>query len=227
MREGQAPTELWSGRDGRVVAAPAISTDGQQLAFPVRRQGFTRLYVMNADGSGARRVRDDLDIRGAPAWSPDGQWIAVAAAREGQPALFKIPSGGGEPVLLTREYALDPVWSPSGRFLVYSGVDVGMTFSLKAVTADGSPHPLRDITLSRGARRLAFLGSDADLVLLKGDLSHKELWRLDLETGAERPLTAFGRGLTIADFDVSADGRELVLDRSREESDIVLIDLPE
>jgi hypothetical protein len=102
-----------------------------------------------------------------------------------------------------------------------------MTFSLKAVTADGSPHPLRGITLSRGARRLAFLGSDADLVLLKGDLSHKELWRLDLETGAERPLTAFGRGLTIADFDVSADGRELVLDRSREESDIVLIDLPE
>jgi Tol biopolymer transport system component len=227
MTTGQAPTELWSGRDGRVVAAPAVSADGQQIAFPARRQGFTRLYVMNADGSGVRRVRDDLDVRGAPAWSPDGQWIAVAANLDGQPALFKVPSRGGEPVLLAKDYSLDPVWSPSGRFLVYSGADVGMTFSLKAVAADGGPHPLPDIMLSRGSRRVAFLGSDAALVLLKGDLSHKELWVVDLENGSERQLTAFGRGLTISDFDISADGREVVLDRGREESDIVLIDLPE
>jgi hypothetical protein len=33
-----------------------------------------------------------------------------------------------------------------------------MSFGVKAVTADGSPHPLRELTLSRGARRLAFFG---------------------------------------------------------------------
>jgi hypothetical protein len=50
---------------------------------------------------------------------------------------------------------------------------------------------------------------------------------LDVETGTERQLSALGRGLTIVDFDVSPDGREVVFDRSREESDIVLIELPD
>src|SRR5262249_17250066 len=39
LGEGQKPTELWNGRDGRVVAAPAIAPDGRQIAFPVRRGG--------------------------------------------------------------------------------------------------------------------------------------------------------------------------------------------
>ena len=224
LGDGQKPTELWTDRDGRVVAAPAIAPNGRQFAFPVRRGGVTRLRVMNADGSGVRQIAEELDVRGSPAWSPDGQWIAVAADRHGQPALFKLPLKGGAPVLLVQGFALDPVWSPSGRFLIYSGADVGTTFALKAVAADGSPYPLPDLVLSRGARRVAFLGGDGALVMLKGDVSYKELWLRDLETGRERQLTALGRSFTIGDFDISPDGRELLFDRSRDESDIVLIE---
>jgi serine/threonine protein kinase/Tol biopolymer transport system component len=226
LGEGQKPTELWTDRDGRVVAAPAIAPNGRQFAFPVRRGGVTRLRVMNADGSGVRQITEELDVRGSPAWSPDGQWIAVAANRNGQPALFKLPSNGGAPVLLVQGFALDPVWSPSGRFLIYSGADVGTTFALKAVAADGSPYRLPEIALSRGARHVAFLGGDGALVTLKGDVSYKELWVRDLKTGRERQLTALGRGFTIGDFDISPDGRELLFDRSRDESDIVLIERP-
>jgi Tol biopolymer transport system component len=226
LGEGQKPAELWNGRDGRVVAAPAIAPNGRQFAFPVQRGGVTRLYVMNADGSGVRELTKDLDVRGSAAWSPDGQWIAVAANREGQPALFKVPVKGGAPVLLAADFALDPVWSPSGRFLIYSGADVSTTFPLKAVTADGSPYPLPELVLSRGGRRVAFLGGDDTVVMLKGDVSYKELWVRDLKSGRERQLTALGRGFTIADFDISPDGRELLFDRSRDESDIVLIERP-
>ena len=192
----------------------------------MRRQGLTQLYVMNADGTGARRIAEELDVRGAPAWSPDGQWLTVAANRDGEPQLFKIPVGGGTPILLVSEYSTDPIWSPSGRFLVYSGADVGTTFSVKAVSADGAPHPLPNLILTRGARRLAFLGGDDALVIMKGDISHKEFWVVDLKTGRERQLTNLGREFAIGDFDVSADGREIIFDRAREESDIVLFDLP-
>ncbi len=158
------------------------------------------------------------DASGAEAAATPGSSTGAAAR--------PITTAEGAPVLLVQGFALDPVWSASGRFLIYSGADVGTTFPLKAVTADGSPYPLPELVLSRGARRVAFLGGDGALVTLKGDVSHKELWVRDLETGRERQLTALGRGFTIGDFDISPDGRELLFDRSRDESDIVLIERP-
>lgn len=227
ITEGEDPIQLWDGREGRVVAGAAIAPGRRQIAFAVQRRGATRLHVMNEDASAPRRASDDLDVRGAPAWSPDGRWIAIAATTSaGEPALFKIPADGGEPQILVRGQARDPVWAPSGRFLVYSGADVGMTFRLEAVSADGEAYAIPDLTLSRGARRVAFLGDDRSLVVLEGDLTHKELWVVDLQTGSHRQLTSLGSHYTITDFDVSADGRELVFDRSRDESDIVLIQRP-
>jgi len=228
--EGEANAkELWSGVEGRVVAGPALTADGKRLAFAVQRRGVTQLYVINSDGSGAHKVADDLDVRGAPTWSPDGEWIAIAAMREGEPRLFKIPATeNGPPIPLGDGYALDPVWSPSGRFLIYTGPDVGTVFEIKAVSADGKPYVLPTLFLNRGSRRLDFLGTDEDrLVILKGALSHKEFWVVDLRSDEERQLTQLGPGPIIGDFDVSADGRTIVFDRVREESDIVRIEFGE
>ena len=226
---GSSPTEAQrqscgTASTGASSPAPAIAPDGQRLAFVVQDAGRTQLYVMNADGTGTRRVAEELDVRGAPAWSPDGRWLAVAANRDGEPRLFKIPVDGGTPVPLVKEYSTDPTWSPSGQFLVYSGADVGTTFPVKAVGADGAPHPLPNLVLTRGARRLVFLGEDT-LVVMKGDISHKEFWSVDLGTGREQQLTTLRRGFVIGDFDISPDGREIIFDRTREESDIVLFDL--
>jgi DNA-binding winged helix-turn-helix (wHTH) protein/Tol biopolymer transport system component len=225
--EGTAEArELWSGREGRVIDGPALSADGRRVAFTVQSRGKTWLQVMNSDGGGARRVAQQLDVRGAPAWSPDGKWIAIAALHAGEPRLFKIPDSDGPPIPLTDEYALDPVWSPSGRFLVYTAADVGTVFEVRAVSADGKPHVTPKITLSRGSRRLAFLGVDEHvLVILKGAMSHKEFWGVDLRSGAQRALTNLGPGQLIGDFDVAADGGSIVFHRAREESDLALIEL--
>jgi dipeptidyl aminopeptidase/acylaminoacyl peptidase len=64
------------------------------------------------------------------------------------------------------------------------------------------------------------------LVLLRGEIQHKNLWLIDLETGAERQLTNLTPDFDIRDFKISPDGREVVLERVQERSDVVLMDLP-
>jgi Tol biopolymer transport system component len=219
-------TELWSGRGARIFGGPAISADGRSIAFSVRQNGKALLYVMQADGTNARTVSDALDLQGSPAWTRDGKSITSAAEEHGEPRLFRVPVDGGAPVLFVQEYSVDPAWSPDGRFVIYSGADIGTNFSVKGVTTDGASHPMPALTLTRGGRHLAFLSGARDLVILRGEIQHKNLWLINLETGAERQLTNFGPDFDIRDFDISPDGREIVLERVQERSDVVLLDLP-
>jgi Tol biopolymer transport system component len=122
----------------QVFGGPAIAPDGRNIAFSVRQHGQTLLYVMQADGTNARIVADSLDLQGAPAWAPDGQSITSAADDHGVPHLFRVPIDGRSPASFVREYSVDPAWAPDGRFLVYSGPDIGTTFSVKAVTAEAA-----------------------------------------------------------------------------------------
>jgi Tol biopolymer transport system component len=218
-------TQLWSGPDSQVFGGPAVSPDGGSIAFSVKQHGQTLLYLMQSDGTNARIVTNSLDLQGAPAWAPDGQSIVSAANDHGTPHLFRVPLDGRTPTSFIREYSMDPAWAPDGSFVVYSGPDIGTTFSVKAVTAGAAAHPLPQLSLTRGARHLAFLPGRQALVLLRDEIQHKNLWLIDLGTGAERQLTNLPSDFDVRDFDISSDGREAVLERVQERSDIVLLDL--
>ncbi len=226
-RAKEADMELWSGDGAQIIGSPSISPDGGQIVFSIRQRSRTLLYVMQADGTGARVVADSLDLRGSPAWTPDGRSITCAANDHGIPHLFKVPVEGGPPTVLLRDYSVDPEWQPSGRYVVYSGPDIGTTFSVKAVGPDGTSRSLPHLTtLTRGARHLKFLPGGRTLAFLRGEIGHKDVWLMDLETGTERKLTNLPVDFDIRDFDVSPDGREVVLERVQERSDIVLLDRP-
>jgi hypothetical protein len=73
---------------------------------------------------------------------------------------------------------------------------------------------------------MAFLNGGRTLVALRGEIQHKNLWLIDLETSAERQLTNFPDDFDINDFDIAPDGSEVVLERLQDHSDVVLLDLP-
>jgi Tol biopolymer transport system component len=219
-------TELWRGEGVQVFGGPAISPDGQYVAFSVRQHEQTLLYVMRADGTNARIVADSLHLHGAPAWEPDGKSITSAADVQGVPHLFRVPLDGRPPTLFVQEYSVDPTWAPDGQFVVYSGPDIGTTFSVKALTATAAAHPLPPLTMTRGARHLAFLPGELALVVLRGEIQHKNLWSINLQTRAERQLTSLPDDFEVREFDISADGTEVVFERVQERSDVVLMDLP-
>ncbi|HTB15823.1 MAG TPA: hypothetical protein VK752_29840 [Bryobacteraceae bacterium] len=225
-RANEADTELWTGDGAQIIGSPSISPDGAQIAFSVHQRSQTLLYVMRADGTNTRVVTDALELRGSPAWTPDGRSLTSAANDHGVPHLFQVPAAGGSPSVLLRDYSIDPAWQPSGRFVVYSGADIGTTFSVKAAGSDGLPHALPSLTtLTRGARHLKFLPGGRGLAFLRGGIEHKDLWLMDPETGKERQLTSLPGDFDIRDFDISPDGREIVFERVRERSDILLLDL--
>lgn len=96
---------------------------------------------------------------------------------------------------------------------------------MKAANLDGSVHVLPSLTLTRGARRLAFLPGTRTLVILRGEIQDKDLWLINLETGAERQLTDLPSDFNVRDFDLSPDGHEIVLERVQDRSEIVLLNL--
>jgi len=216
--------EIWGSARARIVGAPAIAPDGGRIAFSAEDEGRTRLYVVDSDGAHARMLTDALLLRGSPAWAPDGQSLVAAAVRDGEPRLTRVFLNGDPPAQLVGEYSLDPAWAPHGEFVVYSGADVGTTFPLRAAASDGRPYPVPGVMLTRGARRVAFLRNRQALVLLRGDIGHKNLWLVDLQTGAERLLSELPRDFAIQDFDVAADGSEVVFDRVQENSELALIE---
>ncbi len=216
--------ELWRGNDGGVVAPPAVSPDGMKICFSIRREGRNTLYVMNADGSNALPLAPSLDVRDAPSWSPDGKFIAVAANDGEGTRVYKVPADGAAPVRLLDGISRQPVWSPYGSFILYTEPIQGPQYAIKAVTPEKQPHPFPELSVSRG-NSYQFLPNGKQLVVLLGRYPSQNFWMVDLETGQRHQLTNLKSGDSIGSFDVSPDGRQILFDRVRQNSDIVLIDL--
>ena len=59
-----------------------------------------------------------------------------------------------------------------------------------------------------------------------GGFRRQDFWLLDLATGKRRQLTRLRPGESLHRFDISPDGRRIVFERVRENSDVALIELP-
>jgi Tol biopolymer transport system component len=216
--------EIWSSAQARIVGGPAIAPDGRRIAFSVHNGDQRRLYTMDEDGSHLTVLAGSPSLQGNPAWAPDGQSVVSAVIRDGEPRLTRFFLNGDAPLPLVSEYSIDPVWSPDGRFLIFSGADVGTAFPLRAAAADGRPYPVPSVMLTRGARRVAFLASSHALVILRGEIGHKNFWLLDLQTGGERLLAELPADFAVRDFDVAPAGSEIVFARAEANSELALIE---
>jgi Tol biopolymer transport system component len=223
---GITASELWKPSEGAVVGAAAVSPDGGRVCFPVRRRGRATLHCTTAEGTGVQPLAESLDIRGAASWSPDGKWIAVGAMDGAYVRVFKVPADGGTPVRLVDSVSSNPVWSPDGRFILYSGTARGRSVPLKAVTPDRQSFPLPSLLVDRVSDSYRFLPGRKQLVVKLGGFRRQDFWLFDVTTGQRRQLTRLRPGGSLLRFDVSLDGKRVVFERVRENSDVVLIELP-
>jgi Tol biopolymer transport system component len=73
-RTGSTPRQLTSGDFD--VHRPAWSPDGRRIAFGTNRDRNGEIYVMNADGTGQRRLTRTPEHEFVLGWSPDGRKLA-------------------------------------------------------------------------------------------------------------------------------------------------------
>jgi len=110
-------------RYGGSNISPAVSPDGNKVAMILSKDGWTDLYVCNADGSGLKRMTRSPQDESSPCWSPDGKWICFAAKERERRALYKVPVGGGDLQRIPTSGVpspTEPDWSPDGNWIAFT-----------------------------------------------------------------------------------------------------------
>jgi TolB protein len=140
---------------------PIWSPNGRRIAFgkiavtfrPARKPHYLQtaeVWVMNADGSGQRR----LALGWAGGWSPDGQKIALTRENRTSEIYVMNADGSGQRRLThTMVAEWSPAWSPDGQQILFRRTrhgTRGKVNDIYVMNADGS-----------GQRRLAKRGHDA------------------------------------------------------------------
>src|SRR6266508_576171 len=161
---GGEPTDLTMSL-GVSDWGPAWSPVGAWIAWNSMRDdprsGVLHGFLMHPDGSGVRRITDEIWVE-YPAWSPDGRKIAFMAQEPGASGLdpdyniYVMNADGSGITKLTNGPGTEgfPAWSPDGTQIAFSSTqedcsntddpgclstgDIGPFYALFVMNADGS-----------------------------------------------------------------------------------------
>ncbi len=123
--------------------SPAWSPDGKTIAYAsIAPVGGSHIYIMNADGSGRRRLDQGATLNARhPTWSPDGASIAWSRSIQGSTTGMDIVianlAGVEQSVLALPGDQVDAAWSADGRHFAYSEM-VGGVWNVFSVRRDGA-----------------------------------------------------------------------------------------
>ena len=98
---------------------PAISPEGNMIAYSSDQSGNPDIWIVHASGGDPLQLTTDPGSDTGPAWFPDGSKIVFTSDRGGERAIWRIPPLGGVPVRVMPN-AEDPTVSPDGQRIAFA-----------------------------------------------------------------------------------------------------------
>jgi eukaryotic-like serine/threonine-protein kinase len=179
----------------------------------------SKLQLMRSDADGSNMVKLSDDAGGSEC-SPDGKWLVYDSRQK----IYRLSIEGGAPVeLASSPGGGSPAISPDGKFVVFSFQEGSPVPQLKAevIPAEGGKS-LHVFQLPRGVGTLRWSPDGKALQYLLTRNGATNVWEQPLSGGNPRQFTHFTSGL-IFDFSWSRDGKQLLLSKGDQSSDVVLI----
>ena len=135
---------------------PAISSDGNAVAYASTRDGKTGVYLNNAEGTNERLFMSVMGEKPLLRFTPDGEWLAFTlstsikvemedGARTAERDIYLAKLDGSEIKRLTTEPGSDHgvSFSPDGKTLTFASYRLGPS---EIFAMDMSGHHLRNLT---------------------------------------------------------------------------------
>jgi len=220
--DGKNLRQLTVGANARLGLAATI--DEKHLIFSAERDGKYNLWRIGIDGSNLTRITNG-DGEYYPQCTPDGQWIVYQSGGN-FPTLWKLPTGGGDAIQLTKTTASRPSLSPDGKFIAYHYLDSSLKPSRWGIgissTEDGTRVKRFDFSPTVVERLVKWTPDGKNIAFLNSPNGIPNIWLQPLDGGEPKPLTDFPSDNIIA-FNWNADGRQLAVIRGVETSDVLLI----
>lgn len=127
----------------RAESAPALSADGQRLAYANDASGVAKLWTATASGGGAAPAAPDFGSGGnpetSPAWAPAGNRLVFVGTVTGTADVYQL-TPGQQPQLLVGGPAaeVDPAWSPDGQWVAFASTREGDPAIFVVRVSDGA-----------------------------------------------------------------------------------------
>jgi serine/threonine-protein kinase len=174
--EGLAIKDTGGSERARVAGGAAQSLvnmhwapDGAVLAYTTQTGASHDIWIVRADGSGARRIIAGAPAAYGPRFSPDGKWLAFTLTESGRTQVYVQRYPEGERLAVSSAGGTGPVWRRDGRELFFQGAaDGGGRLMAVSVTASGeslvigTPQPLFDLRSPTGDGSFAQYNSSSN-----------------------------------------------------------------
>jgi eukaryotic-like serine/threonine-protein kinase len=217
--DGSNPRQVTS--NAALNGLPAVSADGRFIVFVSNRSGGPHIWRMDSDGSNPKQITNGIaEIN--PLVSPDGQWIVFQDINDLR--LWKIPIDGGQATRLTDKLASQAAFSPDGKLIACRYRDQDLSpFKLGLISfATGETVKTIDIPFGPFNNNLEWTGDGRAVLYVDAQGGISNLWSQPIDGGPAKQFTQF-KSDQIFTFDLSWDGKQMVLGRGNVSDNVVLI----